>query len=337
MARPGRRATRARRSPTTSTTRWSSRPRPAPARPPSWSTGSCACSRPGARRWCEIVAVTFTEKAAGELKLRLREELERARAKATEPRCATALEEALEDARGSARQHHSRLLRRAAARAAGRSARRSAVRGADRAAGRPRSTAARSAPGCRRRCKTPPEGVRRALRRTQRADVRRRRRAAGRSIACAAPAGAGGVRATSRTRGTGRRSIAAPRSIAWSRRSIASRRSPRRRSSARDNLLIDTDAVRRLSRQIELEQSFGQRDLDGWEARLVDLTRDRGFSRTRKGSGYKFSKDVDAHRGAGRARCAVQRPAAVPQGRRRRPRRLPAAGARRRHRRAIRS
>src|SRR5439155_13980715 len=32
--------------------------------------------------------------------------------------------------------------------------------------------------------------------------------------------------------------------------------------------------------------------LDAWEARLVDLTRDRGFSRTRKGSGYKFSKDV---------------------------------------------
>src|SRR5262249_35584863 len=33
-------------------------------------------------------------------------------------------------------------------------------------------------------------------------------------------------------------------------------------------------------------------DLDGWESRLVDLTRDRGFSRTRKGSGYKFGKDV---------------------------------------------
>src|SRR5206468_235592 len=60
--------------------------------------------------------------------------------------------------------------------------------------------------------------------------------------------------------------------------------------STRDNLFIDTDGVRRLSRQIELEQSFGGRDLDGWEARLVDLTRDRGFSRTRKGSGYKFSK-----------------------------------------------
>src|SRR5258705_1638051 len=62
--------------------------------------------------------------------------------------------------------------------------------------------------------------------------------------------------------------------------------------SPRDNLYLDTDGVRRLSRQIELEQSFGGHDLDGWEARLVDLTRDRGFSRTRKGSGYKFSKDA---------------------------------------------
>src|SRR6185437_3905845 len=64
-------------------------------------------------------------------------------------------------------------------------------------------------------------------------------------------------------------------------------------ASPRDNLYIDTDAVRRLSRQIRLEQSFGQIDLDGWEARLVDLTRDRGFSRTRKGSGYKYGKDVN--------------------------------------------
>src|SRR5207248_1775295 len=84
-------------------------------------------------------------------------------------------------------------------------------------------------------------------------------------------------------------------------------------SSVRDNLFIDTDGVRRLSRQIRLEESFGQppprqrrvgetsldvdasegrRDLDGWEARLVDLARDRGLSRTRKGSGYKFGKDV---------------------------------------------
>src|SRR5262249_54053675 len=52
----------------------------------------------------------------------------------------------------------------------------------------------------------------------------------------------------------------------------------------------DTDAVRRLSRQIRLEQSFGEADVDGWEARLVDLVRDRGFSRPRKGSGHKYSR-----------------------------------------------
>jgi ATP-dependent exoDNAse (exonuclease V) beta subunit len=60
--------------------------------------------------------------------------------------------------------------------------------------------------------------------------------------------------------------------------------------SERDNLYADTGAVRRLSRQIKLEQSFGQVDDDGWEARLVDLVRDRGLSRTRKGTGYKFGK-----------------------------------------------
>src|SRR5262249_47027308 len=59
-------------------------------------------------------------------------------------------------------------------------------------------------------------------------------------------------------------------------------------SSPRDNLFVDTDAVRRVSRHVRLEQSFGQRDLDGWEARLIDLTRDRQFSRARKGSGYKY-------------------------------------------------
>src|SRR5436305_5151461 len=43
----------------------------------------------------QVVAVTFTEKAAGELKLRLREELERERSRATDPRVVTALEDAL--------------------------------------------------------------------------------------------------------------------------------------------------------------------------------------------------------------------------------------------------
>ena len=71
----------------------------------------------------EIVAVTFTEKAAGELKLRLREALEEARgsfykrlrgARAARPRA--------RQARGGASQHHSRLLRGSASRASCRSA-----------------------------------------------------------------------------------------------------------------------------------------------------------------------------------------------------------------------
>ena len=89
----------------------------------------------GRARVDNIVAVTFTEKAAGELKLRLREALDGARAQAAGADARGARTTRC-DARGGARQHHPRLLRRAAARAAGRGARRSAVHGADRAAGR---------------------------------------------------------------------------------------------------------------------------------------------------------------------------------------------------------
>jgi len=63
-------------------------------------------------------------------------------------------------------------------------------------------------------------------------------------------------------------------------------------SLTKDNLYTDIDAVRRLSRQIALEQSSGAPDPVGWEGRLIDLLRDRAFSRPRKGSGYKFGKDV---------------------------------------------
>src|SRR5882672_12267944 len=49
----------------------------------------------GRAKMVQVVAVTFTEKAAGELKLRLREELERARAAAAAPAVGAALEEAL--------------------------------------------------------------------------------------------------------------------------------------------------------------------------------------------------------------------------------------------------
>jgi len=55
-----------------------------------------------------------------------------------------------------------------------------------------------------------------------------------------------------------------------------------------DNLYKSLDGVRRLSRQIQLEQSLRQRDLDGWESRLVDLVHDRGLAKTRKGYGPRY-------------------------------------------------
>ena len=58
--------------------RSSSKRRPEPARPPHWSAGSSRWSATGWARSTAIVAVTFTEKAAGEMKLRLRTEIERA-------------------------------------------------------------------------------------------------------------------------------------------------------------------------------------------------------------------------------------------------------------------
>ena len=68
--RPGRRATA---SATTSTPRSSSRPRRAPARRPRSSAAWSRARWPAARQLDRMVAVTFTEEAAGELKLRLRE------------------------------------------------------------------------------------------------------------------------------------------------------------------------------------------------------------------------------------------------------------------------
>ena len=48
---------------------------------------------------------------------------------------------------------------------------------------------------------------------------------------------------------------------------------------AKDRFYQDTRAARRLSDQMRLEQSIGRHDPDGWESRLVDLTRDRTFPR----------------------------------------------------------
>ncbi|PYR58674.1 MAG: ATP-dependent deoxyribonuclease subunit A [Acidobacteria bacterium] len=239
----------------------------------------------------EIVAVTFTEKAAGELKLRLREELERARGSTEKPEVGARLEEALkklEDAHvNTIHGFCAELLRERPVEAC--------VdplfvvlteAQADRLYGRAFRAWLQDA------LQQPPEGLRRGLRRTsvpafqsggQSDGPIDRLRRAGRTLAESRDFPAPWQRPPFDRAGEIDRLVAALHHLADLTAAA---------SSQRDNLFIDTDGARRLSRQIRLEQSFGQRDLDAWEARLVDLTRDRGFSRTRKGSGYKFSKDV---------------------------------------------
>jgi ATP-dependent exoDNAse (exonuclease V) beta subunit len=239
----------------------------------------------------EIVAVTFTEKAAGELKLRLRAALENHRADATDDDIRRRLDDALE----TLEEAHVNTIHGFCAELL-----------------RERPVEARVDPlfsvltepqadrlyarafhaWLEQALQDPPEGVRRALRRTS------------------APSfmnGSDNSGPVDRLRGAGY-ALAQQRDFPtrWSRppfdrvseidRLVAALHRLAKLSASpsyeRDNLFLDLDAVRRLSQQIELEQSFKQRDLDGWEARLVDLVRDRGFSRTRKGSGYKYNKDV---------------------------------------------
>jgi ATP-dependent exoDNAse (exonuclease V) beta subunit len=238
----------------------------------------------------EIVAVTFTEKAAGELKLRLREELEKARAESTD----AGVREALEDALKTLEEAHVNTIHGFCAELLRERPVEARVDPLFAVLTEPQADRlyARAFRAWLQEALTdPPEGLRRALRRTSAPSFR----------------GGDGSGPIDRLRDAGRllaewRDFPHP----WARPPFDRARVIRghvaalhrfaaltaEASSPRDNLCVDTEAVRRTSRQIQLEESFGQLDLDGWEARLVDLTRDRGFSRTRKGSGYKYGKDV---------------------------------------------
>jgi ATP-dependent helicase/nuclease subunit A len=251
----------------------------------------------GRARMKEIVAVTFTEKAAGELKLRLREALEQARADASVDTVRDRLEDALktlEDAHvNTIHGFCAELLRERPVEACVDPL--FAVL-TEPQADRLYARAFRA--WLQDSLQDPPEGLRRALRRT----------------AGPGAGSAGGSPRSSASNGPIDRLRTAGRTLAeWRDFPHPWKRPPFDRTSEidrlvkalhrladltaaplseRDNLFIDTGGVRRLSRQLRLEESFGQHDLDGWEARLVDLARDRGLSRPRKGSGYKFGKDV---------------------------------------------
>ncbi len=241
-----------------------------------------------------IVAVTFTEKAAGELKLRLRETLEHRRAAAGSDQVRERLElalETLEEAHvNTIHGFCAELLRERPVEACVDPLFAVLTEPqADRLYTRAFRFWLEAA------LNDPPEGLRRALRRTSTP-----------SFGGASGVDAGGPIDRLRTAG---RTLAEARDFPhpWERQPLDRAGEIRRHvaalhaladltataSSTRDNLFVDTDRVRQVSRQIRLEESFGQIDLDGWEARLVDLTRERGFSRTRKGTGYKYAKDVN--------------------------------------------
>ena len=239
-----------------------------------------------------IVAVTFTEKAAGELKLRLREALERERRTAPDTSVGLLLDKALaslEEAHVSTIHGFcAELLRERPIEACvdplfGVLTETQAARLFDEAfAGWLQSQLA-----------DPPEGIRRALRRSspvsfagtarprQDGPIDRLRRAAW-DLADWRDFSTAWTRRPFDREGDIDRLIADLHAFA------ALTDHP---SYAKDYLYLDTAPVRHLSQEIrsreELSQGRGldQADYDGWEARLVDLSRDRNFSRARHGRG----------------------------------------------------
>jgi ATP-dependent helicase/nuclease subunit A len=238
----------------------------------------------------QVVAVTFTEKAAGELKLRLREALEKARARAADDAVRERLDAALE----TLEEAHVNTIHGFCAELIRERPVEACVDPLFTVLTEPQSEQLYGRAfqaWLQEALASPSDGLRRALRRTS------------------APAFGGGAGnadgPVDRLRRAGR-SLAEWRDFPhpWHRPPFDRARAITRvldrlhqlatlteaPLSERDNLYFDTDAVRRLSRHVRLEESFGHADHDGWESRLVDLVRDRGLSRTRKGSGYKYSK-----------------------------------------------
>jgi ATP-dependent helicase/nuclease subunit A len=63
-------------------------------------------------------------------------------------------------------------------------------------------------------------------------------------------------------------------------------------SYGRDNLFLDTAPARHLSHEVRLQVSIGITDYDGWEAKLADLSRHRSFGNARHGRGPGYRQGV---------------------------------------------
>jgi ATP-dependent helicase/nuclease subunit A len=254
-----------------------------------------AVLREGRAEVREIVAVTFTEKAAGELKLRLRQGLEEERRKAGDAAVIARLERAvqnLEEAHVSTIHGFcADLLRERPVEARVDPLFRVLTEGQSERLFRAAFDA-----WLQERLENPPEGVRRSLRRSSRAV---RPGEADEDGPVERLFGAAFTLAQWRDfRGAWTRepfdraaAIATVIDLIHQLADISARP-----SYAGDNFFIDTAPVRRASldlREIESRAPGPEpRDLDGLEARLIDLHRNRDFKRRRKGSGPTYGKGV---------------------------------------------
>jgi ATP-dependent exoDNAse (exonuclease V) beta subunit len=236
----------------------------------------------------KIVAVTFTEKAAGELKLRLRERLDRER---------TAIQD------DNARRHLDLALTRLE------EAHISTIHGFCADLLRERPVEARIDPlfevltedaafrkfddafgrWLQEQLAAPPEGVRRALRRTafggDDGPIDRLRNAAWELTGWRDFTG-------DWTRNPFDRERAISETVDLLHEVAGLTRTP---SSRNDPLCTSTEPARRLSDEIGLQQEFGDigtPDYDGWEAGLVDLSRDRALGNVRHGRGALYKDGV---------------------------------------------
>ena len=239
-----------------------------------------------------IVAVTFTEKAAGELKLRLRQGLEKQRSAAVD----SEVIERLNDAVQNLEEAHV-----------------STIHGFCADLLRERPVEARIDPLFRvltegqaqrlfdeafdawlqKQLEHPPEGVRRSLRRASRAfrpgeadedgPIERLRRAGWELTEWRDFRGPW-------TREPFDRAGAIARVIELVH---ACADASKHASYAGDNLSLDTEPVRRLSRELRAAEGDEMLpDLDGLESLLIELRRNRDFKRARKGSGPTYAKGV---------------------------------------------
>ena len=242
----------------------------------------------------EIVAVTFTEKAAGELKLRLRECLDRERFAAAgdaerRARLDAALKQ-LEEAHVNTIHGFCADLLRERPVEAGIDplfevlVEPAAARVFDDAFGR----------WLQEQLADPPEGIRRALQRTsfggEDGPIDRLRGAAWELTGWRdfpAPW----------TRPPFDRNAEVDAAVAALHDLAALTADP---SSRNDPLFHATEPARRVSAEIALQQAFGDRAgitvYDGWEARLVDLSRDRALANAKHGRGASYREGVARER-----------------------------------------